>query len=1271
MAKIEKIYSITLEGEQELISKMNQVNQQFDTTKKNFTEIKNASKGAFKNDKDIEYYRKSLENLNKELLKNQTISKVLKNDNEAYLRVSESLNKIEKERAASINFTYESLKKANSEAKTYYSSKLSGKSSTSPLQGYQSNISQNLSEIKSSGNMVNFAAGYMSEQKKLESAQKRLNFEQSEYGKELAKTNIQITQQKKNNKEAAIEALGLADAYDELSRKQRESFNIAKNIGVEKGIYSREFQKAATEANYYDQQLKKVDFALGRFNRNVGNYKEGMFGLNNTMAQVMREMPAFTNSAQTGLMAISNNLPMLADAIEAVKVRNAELKQEFIESAAAARKMATDEALAAGASLELASAKGKEAEAMVMANYQAQKSPSVLKQVMSAMFSWQSLLAIGITLLTVYGKDIVEWVQKMFKAGKAIDVVAESQIHLNEALKSSDYKKAVREISELRNNIELAKEGFLSKDKVLKQYNETLGKVMGSAKSLDQVEQILTKNADNYIKATLYKAAANLALDKSAEEMLKAEQARQKKLEEYGNSLRDTSIRGGSMGMGGGTFNADEYEAEKRRIQKAREKDRQDEVKSAEKAAKAQEDIAKNFLKDAAIAAKGMNLDSTLGLKEPKTKKEKKYTGSKLTGEQNDFLKDLEATRNDLLANNEKLFLDSKIQEEEYLKNSLKIYVDYFNKKITYLKAGNAEERKQESQAQLDKVKMQSEINDKIYQLNKKSIDDELKQNEDAAKKKRDRVMNDPYSTEQMKIDAEQAYQEESYNSQLNYTQKMLDLNIMYSKDTIEETSELITTLKNKNDEINQSILKSKIDTLGADVNDIDRVKEQVENQNEINAAVERRSVLGDTRLNQQQKELELERINAQLSLNNTNAELGAVISKIIRFEQEIQKRKLNNDELREYNNLLKDKAILEGQKAEGEIAVRNATSKTKTLTLPGSGMSGLASGALKGIAGQDDKINIGGVDVTESAGIAIAQGFDIAQQAMSNYFDLERQRIEESKQLAYSRIDLQREQQLRYAQSKSEEQAIDKEAAQKKKKADQEAGEKLKKIKKSEAKIALATELANIAVAAASNPANGVTFGAAGIAMYSILAALALGRYAMTIGNINKTQFGRGGKFGLGGRLKGPSHSDNNGMPVINPRTNDIQAYLEGDEGIINKRSMNDNTKYTVSGTPSQIASKINAIGGGVDWLGGASISKFKSGGIFNWNRTQPPIFNSQIRAFEEAGQSFEKSERLDRIENNLEKLSLEGFKKVVLNPKDVTKFQKENQRQTEIGTL
>ena len=301
--------------------------------------------------------------------------------------------------------------------------------------------------------------------------------------------------------------------------------------------------------------------------------------------------------------------------------------------------------------------------------------------------------------------------------------------------------------------------------------------------------------------------------------------------------------------------------------------------------------------------------------------------------------------------------------------------------------------------------------------------------------------------------------------------------------------------------------------------------------------------------------------------------------------------------------------------------------------------------------------------------GNAIAQSFDLAKQAMSSYFEGERQAVEQSKQLAYQRIDLEKRQLLAKAQSQAERDSIERQSATKKALADKEAHEKLKKIKKQELTIAFALQLANIAVAAASNPTNGVTFGASGLIMYGILAAIAAAGYAINMANVDKQTFKRGGKLPTkGGPFVGNSHDDG-GIPVG-------MNEFEGDElAIINKKSAKTNEVFTVTGTPNQIASKINAIGGGVDWAGGASLTKYMNGGAFLGSKVQPPVFRSY---YENRGQSNNIDAEFTDVaglhDSILELRNIvlsESRKKIVLNPNDVEDYQREKNKQSEIATL
>ena len=152
--------------------------------------------------------------------------------------------------------------------------------------------------------------------------------------------------------------------------------------------------------------LNKVDNNIGNFRRNVGNYGSAWNGLGNSLNQLTREAPAFANSIQTGFLAISNNLPILVDEINRLNEAN---------------------------------------KALVA---QGQPTTSVLRQIASALFSWQTALSIGVTLLTIYGKDLVTFARNLFTAEKATESVGLSQERLNEIFEATG-KAVGAQITEL------------------------------------------------------------------------------------------------------------------------------------------------------------------------------------------------------------------------------------------------------------------------------------------------------------------------------------------------------------------------------------------------------------------------------------------------------------------------------------------------------------------------------------------------------------------------------------------------------------------------------------------------------------------------------------------------------------------------------------------------------------------------------------------------------------------------------------------------------
>jgi hypothetical protein len=163
-------------------------------------------------------------------------------------------------------------------------------------------------------------------------------------------------------------------AIDELNLSYRQTVKDAKNIALTMGDNSAAFTDAATKAQNLRNQIESVNESLykatGAQPELLTKANGGFNTLNHSMNQITRELPAFTFSMQTGFMAISNNIPMLVDEINRLKIANREM-------------------IASG-----------------------QQAPSMFKTIAGAIFSWQTALSLGITALTMFGS-------KMFSSGES------------------------------------------------------------------------------------------------------------------------------------------------------------------------------------------------------------------------------------------------------------------------------------------------------------------------------------------------------------------------------------------------------------------------------------------------------------------------------------------------------------------------------------------------------------------------------------------------------------------------------------------------------------------------------------------------------------------------------------------------------------------------------------------------------------------------------------------------------------------------------------
>jgi hypothetical protein len=214
-------------------------------------------------------------------------------------------------------------------------------------------------------------------------------------------------------------------------------------------------------------------------------------GLSNSVNQISRELPAFGVSANVGFLAVSNNIPILIDEINRLKDANIRL-----------------------------AASG-------------QPTQSIFKSLTSAIFSFQTGLSLGVTLLTLYGGKLLEMAQEAFANGRSFDSLEQRMKSYNEALESKATINAVKNITLLKGELEQAKKGIIDKNQVIAKYNESVGLLTGKVTTLGEVEQGLINNTTAYVKAVIAREAATLQAAKAAETYIKLNEAKSKSDKDY------------------------------------------------------------------------------------------------------------------------------------------------------------------------------------------------------------------------------------------------------------------------------------------------------------------------------------------------------------------------------------------------------------------------------------------------------------------------------------------------------------------------------------------------------------------------------------------------------------------------------------------------------------------------------------------------------------------------------------------------------------------
>ncbi len=275
---------------------------------------------------------------------------------------------------------------------------------------------------------------------------------------------------------------GTANSYNRLAAQYELNMINLNKYSQEVINLSPFLKRQQEESKKMRLEMIRLKEATGNHALSVGNYTKAWNGLGMATQQVVRELPAMAVSMQTFFIAISNNVPILADEIKNLIRQNKE-----------------------------AAKIGRE-------------TTSVWKQLAKSLFSWQTLLVLGLTVLSLYGGKIVEWISNLGSADNALKKVTKTYTEFLKSLKdgNNEYTEAIESITRLSTIFKNIDGVYLTAEDALEEYNKTLGNALGHTEDLATAQQNIIDKSDAYVDVMFKMAEANAYLEQMSKSVAEA-----------------------------------------------------------------------------------------------------------------------------------------------------------------------------------------------------------------------------------------------------------------------------------------------------------------------------------------------------------------------------------------------------------------------------------------------------------------------------------------------------------------------------------------------------------------------------------------------------------------------------------------------------------------------------------------------------------------------------------------------------------------------------
>ena len=330
-------------------------------------------------------------------------------------------------------------------------------------------------------------------------AQQKLAYAQSEENQQLK---LYSTQIKEANRVAQLQATIAASAegsYNRLSAQYELNKIKLNQMSAAEREAADGGKKLETETNDLYQQMIKLQEATGNYKLSVGHYQRTWDGLGISISQVVRELPAVAVSLNTFFLGISNNIPMVVDEINKLREKNESLRAE-----------------------------GKE-------------TVSVTKSVVKSLFSWNTALVVLLTVFSMYGKEIIAWIDKTLAGRDAAKSFEDALEDLNSELGKGSTGAYGQQIAVLRrlsenwrdlgNNIKAQTQWINDNEKEFSKLGITID-------SINDANNAFVDNTESVVAAYKARAKAEAALNvvsQQYQKLLVAEnKAELEKVREYG-----------------------------------------------------------------------------------------------------------------------------------------------------------------------------------------------------------------------------------------------------------------------------------------------------------------------------------------------------------------------------------------------------------------------------------------------------------------------------------------------------------------------------------------------------------------------------------------------------------------------------------------------------------------------------------------------------------------------------------------------------------------